>query len=143
MMLKVPYFDDKRRAGDVVFKAIIKNKNLFITDEAIDTFGLRDKSYIATKGTNEDIFLFKKGNFEAFMEELFKPEYREKARLRKVIRHFAASANEVIFNADERNICLGELPDDLEWPRSCEVLMIYNKNMICEPISIKYHNILI
>ena len=142
-MLKVPYFDDKRRAGDVVFKAIIKNKNLFITDEAIDTFGLRDKSYIATKGTNEDIFLFKKGNFEAFMEELFKPEYRENARLRKVIRHFALSANEVSFNAVESSICLGELPDDLEWPRNCEVFMIYNKNMIYEPISIRYHNILI
>lgn len=142
-MLKVPYFDDKRRAGDVVFKAIIKNKTLFITDEAIDTFGLRDKSYIATKGTNEDIFLFKKGNFEAFMEELFKPEYREDTRLRKIIQHFAVSANEVTFNADESSIYLGELPKDLEWPRSCEVLMIYNKNMICEPISIKYHNILI
>ena len=142
-MLKVPYFDDAGREGDTVFKAIIKNKTLLITDEAIETFGFRDKSYIATKGTNEDIFLFKKDNFKVFMEELFKPEYRENARLRKVIRHFAVSANEVIFNVDESNICLGELPDDLEWPRNCEVLMIYNKNMICEPISIRYHNILI
>ena len=141
-MLKVPYFDDKRRAGDVV-KAIIKNKTLLITDEAIDTFGLRDKSYFVTKGTNEDIFLFKKDNFKVFMEELFKPEYREDARLRKIIRHFAVSANEVSFNAVESSICLGELPDDLEWPRNCEVLMIYNKNMICETISIRYHNILI
>lgn len=135
-MLKVPYFDDAGRKGDVVFKAIIKNKTLLITDEAIETLGLRDKSYFVTRGTNKDIFLFKKDKFEAFMEELFKPEHKEDARLRKVIRHLAASA-EVIFSADERSICLGELPNDMEWPRSCEVLMIYNKNMIYTPISIK------
>ena len=142
-MLKVPYFDDAGREGDTVFKAIIKNKTLLITDEAIETFGFRDKSYFVTRGTNKDIFLFKKDNFETFMEELIKPEYREDARLRKIIRHFAVSANEVSFNAVESSICLGELPDDLKWARNCEVLMLYNKNMIYEPISIRYHNILI
>lgn len=143
-MLKVPYYDETGREGDTVIKTVIKNKKLLITDEVIDKFELKDRPYLViTKGTNEDIFLFKKDNFEAFMEELFKPEYREDTRLRKIIRHFAVSANEVTFNADESSIYLGELPKDLEWPRSCEVLMIYNKNMICEPISIKYHNILI
>ena len=34
--------------GDTVFKAIIKNKTLLITDEAIETFGFRDKSYFVT-----------------------------------------------------------------------------------------------
>lgn len=137
-MLKVPYFDETGREGDTVIKTVIKNKKLLITDEVIYMFELKVRPYLViTKGTNKDIFLFKKDNFEAFMEELFKPEYKEDARLRKVIRHFAVSANEVTFNVDEHGICLGKLLEDLEWPRSCEVFMIYNKNMIYTPISIK------
>lgn len=136
-MLKVPYFDKSRRKSDIIIKAHIENKELLITDEIVNTFELYNGSYFITKGTIDDIFLFKKNNYETFMNELFKPEHEKNPMFRKIIRYFVTSAHYINFNNEKSRLYLGELVEALKWPQNCEVLLIYNENMIYKPICIK------
>lgn len=137
-MLKVPLFYDKRRNGDIIVKADIRNGKLLVTKEVVDILSLNDGLYYITKGTNDDIFLFKKEYFEMFRQELTRPEYQEKALFRKIIRHFIMSARVISYKSKEMEIDLSELINELKWQRDGEVTMVYNDNMIYKPISIKF-----
>lgn len=136
-MLKVPYFDERKRENDIVYETIIIDKNLIIPEETIKILTLNNEPYFwVTKGTHKDIFIFNKQNFEKFSEELAKPQYIDNPIIRKVQRHFLASVNRVKLKIDN-SIYLGEWVEALKWPKDCKALLIYNENMIYKPISIK------